>query len=286
MEIIRIDSLVTVFIRPREGANVGLIHTPQGKLLIDTTSSPAEITNLLKAADVNLDEVRLVINTHSHSDHTWGNQVFSCPILAHRKCQRLMQSALKKFWSPAALQANLAEMEKSDPRKADEYRLVLEDLHIKLPNQVFEGRFEGELGGVKYELIHIGGHTPDTSIAWLPDSKILYASDLIFQGRYPYIFDADVPRWTAALDRLLEFEATTIIPGHGVLSGEAEIDTLRQYLQNTWEQVKKHIRLGHTVDEAINDLAFPVFPGEKYERLHQANIRYMYRKLSRQLGKF
>ncbi len=46
MEIARIDSFATAFIRPDEGANVGLIHTPEGMILIDTTSSPSEIQAL------------------------------------------------------------------------------------------------------------------------------------------------------------------------------------------------------------------------------------------------
>jgi cyclase len=280
METVRVDSLITAFIRPKEGANVGMLHTPEGMILIDTASSPMEIRTLFDAVSASPEEVRLVINTHNHSDHTWGNQLFSCSILAQRLCQEIMLTALKSYWSPDALQANLAEMEITDPVKAQELRGVLEGLIIKPPDQVFEDQLEGDLGGVKYELIHVGGHTPDASIVWLPQKKILYASDLIFQGRYPYIFDADVPAWIEVLNRLLEYHATAIIPGHGVMCGEAEIISLRQYLQQTWDLAQTHIQLGHSLEETLMDPAFPVFPGEKYERLHQANIRYIYDKLS------
>ena len=276
MEIIRLDSLLTAFIRPKEGANVGLIHTPGGMIVIDTTSSPVEMHALLAAIGVNLEEVRLVINTHSHSDHTWGNQLFTCPILAHRTCQELMKSALGSYWSQAALQSELSDLEKTDLHKAEEFRQVLKVLHIKPPDRIFENQFEAELGGVKVELIHVGGHTPDSSIVWLPDKRVLYASDLIFQGRYPYIFDADIPAWVEALSQLLRFEAEVIIPGHGVRCGEAEINVLRDYLQHTWELVKVHIQLGHSVEQTAAAPTFPVFPGEKHERLHQANIRYMF----------
>lgn len=280
MEIKKVGSLFTAFIRPQEGANVGLIHTPQGMILIDTTSSPAEVEALLAALGANPEEVQLVVNTHFHNDHTWGNRVFRCPILAHRACQELMKSLLRSEWSQTALQSELADLEKVDLQKAEAFRLVLKDLRIKLPDKVFEDRFEGELGGVDYQVIHIGGHTPDLSIVWLPEKRILCASDLIFQGRYPYIFDADIPAWVDALTRLLEFKAEVIIPGHGISCGEAEIIQLRQYLQESWELVKEHIRLGHSVNEIVADPAFPVFLGEKYERLHQANIRYMYDQLS------
>lgn len=280
MEIIRIDPSVSAFIRPEVGANIGLIHTPNGMILIDTTSSSAEIQALFKAAGVRAEEVRLVINTHSHNDHTWGNQVFSCPILAQRLCQEQMQANLSNDWSMEVLQSYISDLEKTDHKRADDLRRTVEDLDIKLPDQVFEERYEGELGGLKYEIIHLGGHTPDLSVVWLPEKRVLFASDLIFQGRYPYIFDADIPAWITALNRLLKFDAEVIIPGHGVRCGEAEILALSEYLQHTWERTSEHIQLGHSEEETSADPAYPYFAAGKYERLHQANIRYMYKKLT------
>jgi cyclase len=279
MEIIRIDSLATAFIRPVEGVNAGLLHTPKGVILIDTTSSPAEIKALFEAVGVNSDEVRLVINTHFHSDHTWGNQVFTCPILAHRSCLERMQSGLKNEWSPEALQSYLSDLEKTDPKKADDFCKTMKELRITLPNQVFEERFDGELGGVNYEVIHLGGHTPDLSVVWLPERRVLFASDLIFQGRYPYIFDSNIPAWITRLRHLMEFKALAIIPGHGVMSGESEINALCDYLQETWDLTHEHIRQGHSPDEIAADPAYPRFAEQKYERLHQANIRYMYNQI-------
>ena len=280
MEITRIDSLVTAFIRPDEGANIGLIHTPKGMILIDTTSSPMDIRALLGFVDAGVEEVRMVINTHSHSDHTWGNQLFACPILAHRLCQERMRFSLKDEWSTKELLFYISDLKQEDPKKAEDFRMTVQGLQIKLPDQVFEERYEGELGGLSYAIIHMGGHTPDSAIVWLPEKRVLFASDLIFQGRYPYIFDADIPAWITALSRLREFEAEVIIPGHGRSCGEAEIIALGDYLQQTWELTDKHIRLGHDADETSADPAFPYFAAGKYERLHQANIRYMYEKLT------
>jgi cyclase len=281
MEILRFDSRFTAFIRPEQGANVGLIHTPEGMVLIDTTSYPCDMEELCEVGGITNEEVKMVINTHSHSDHTWGNQLFDCPILAHRLCLEQMRSSIKNEWRPEEIQTYISELKKTDPAKAEQVHMKVEGLHIKLPNQTFESQYLGELGGVKYEAIHLGGHTPDLSIVWVPDKSVLYASDLIFQGRYPYIFDADIPAWIEALDRLMEYKAEVIIPGHGVRCGEAEIITLRDYLQASWELVKQHIQAGHNVYETLKDKAFPVFPGEKYKNLHKANIRAMYRKFSK-----
>ncbi len=279
MEIVRVGSVFSAFIRPKDGANVGMLHTPKGIVLVDTASSPADIQALLASAHTSVTEVHQVINTHFHNDHTWGNQVFACPILAHRVCRERMEAALGGEWSPDALQLYLADLEKSDPKKATDFRPVLKSLQIKLPDEVFDDRFEGDLGGVNYEIIHTGGHTPDTSIVWLPQSRLLYASDLIFQGRYPFVFDSDVPAWIEALGRLLEFEAEVIIPGHGIPCRDADILVLRDYLQRSWDLVEDHFRLGHSTEETAADPAFPIFPGEKYERLHRANISYMYKSV-------
>lgn len=280
MEIIRIDPSTTAFIRTEEGVNAGMIHTPEGMILIDTTNSPAEAGSLLDAVGVRAEQVGLVINTHSHSDHTWGNQVFSCPILAHRLCLEKMQSNLENDWSPEAIQSYQAELERTDAKRAEEFSRRTKDLRITLPTRVFEDRFEDDLGGVSYQVIHLGGHTPDLSVVWLPESRVLYASDLIFQGRYPYIFDADIPAWIDRLGRLMAFQAVAIVPGHGVMCAEAEINTLRDYLQETWDLTREHIRLGHSPDETAADPAYPVFSEKKYEPLHRENIRYMYRQLT------
>ncbi len=284
MEIVRITTQVVAFIRPAEGANVGLVDTPQGRILIDTSGSPLEMRALLDTAGVSPDEVRLVVNTHSHSDHTWGNQLFVCPIVAHRQCQRLMEFNLQNEWGPEALQEEVAELRRKEAKRAEELRKTVDVLQIKLPDQVFDERFSGVLGGVRYEVIHLGGHTPDLSVVCLPEKKVLFASDLIFQGRYPYIFDGDITLWIEQLGRLLEFEAEAIIPGHGVSCGPDEINYMRDYLEQTWYKTREHIKLGHNEERTAEDPAFPIFSADRYERLHRANIRYMYKQIKETAG--
>ena len=280
MQVVDIDAHVKAFIRPQDGANVGLIQSKEGMLLIDTASSPAEIRDLLSAVVTQPAQVSRVINTHFHTDHTWGNQLFDCPILAHRLCLERMHLNLQDEWSEAELHAYQAELEKTNPQKAEEVRLLLQELRIKLPDHVFEQQTEAEIGDIRYRVIHMGGHTPDSAIVWLPEQGVLFASDLIFQGRYPFLFDANIPDWVAALQRLAEYQARVIIPGHGVLCTDTDIAHLKNYLQETWERVAVHIRLGHSPEETVTDASFPFFAPGKYEKLHQANIRYIYDQIT------
>jgi cyclase len=103
MQLLEIGPGILAGIRPDEGANVGLIRTVEGAVVVDTTSTPAEMQGILDAAGVAAADVRLVINTHFHSDHVWGNQLFGCPILAHRLCREKMLAALADYWRPAAI---------------------------------------------------------------------------------------------------------------------------------------------------------------------------------------
>jgi cyclase len=279
MEIVEVSPGVIAFVRPDEGANVGLIRTADGVIIVDTTSSPPDMQELLDAAGVLASEARLVINTHSHSDHTWGNQLFGCPILSHRLCRERMVANLAGPWSTEAIQASIAEGEKTDPDWAREAREKLADLRITLPTEVFDDRRKLEIGGVRLEVIHLGAHTPGTAVVWLPAAKVLFAGDLIFEGRYPYLGDADVPALIAALKRLPEFGAQVIVPGHGVLCGEAEIAALVDYLETAWALTADHLAQGHSEDEAVADPNYPRYGEGTTERLRE-NIQAMYAQLA------
>ena len=116
MDILQPSPSVIVFQRPDEGANASLIQTAKGAVVIDTTSCPADMQALLDAADVSPADVCLVINTHSHSDHTWGNQLFDCPILAHNVCHETMVANMEGSWDLDTIRADIAARGEQEPQ--------------------------------------------------------------------------------------------------------------------------------------------------------------------------
>lgn len=280
MEIIELGGQGAVaFLRPDEGANVGLIRTAAGVVVVDTTSCPADMRALLNAVGVSVTDVALVINTHQHSDHTWGNQVFDCPILAHELCKVAMAANLGGAWRLETIRAAIEARGEREPQWTAEMRHKIEGLEITLPTETLSERRDLEIGGVRLEVIHMDAHSPGLCVVWLPDAGVLYASDLIFQGRYPFIADADLPELLSALKRLPEFGAQTIVPGHGVLCGEAEIEALWAYYQETWARTIDHLAQGHSADEAAADSAYPRYAEGAAERYHETNIRLVYESL-------
>jgi cyclase len=279
MEMIELGPGVVAFVRPDEGANVGMVRTDDGLVVVDATWCAMDMLELLESAGVSASEAHLVINTHYHGDHTWGNQLFDCPILAHRLCQERMAANLAGPWSAEAIEDMIVERAKTDPDWAREAREKLADLCITVPTEVFDERRELEIAGVRIEIIHMGAHTPGSAVVWLPEAQVLFAGDLIFEGCYAYIGDADIPSLIAALKQLPEFGAQAIVPGHGQLCGEAEIAELADYLETTWARTADHLAQGHSADEAVADPGYPRY-AKGWPEMHEQNIRVMVAQLS------
>jgi glyoxylase-like metal-dependent hydrolase (beta-lactamase superfamily II) len=83
-------------------------------------------------------------------------------------------------------------------------------------------------------------------VVWLPQRRVLFAGDLVFRGRIPFVGQADSAHWIQALDTLLGFDAQLVVPGHGPVSGSvrADLELTRDYL----------LHLRRTMGEAARNL--------------------------------
>jgi len=120
-------------------------------------------------------------------------------------------------------------------------------------------------------------------VVWLPQAKVLFAGDLVIQGRYPFIHRGEVlkgvPQWIEALKWLSSLGADVIVPGHGSVCGDEEITVLLNYLENTWALTTDHIADGHSLDEILADLDYPRQKGWS-KRMFRKNIELMYTAIS------
>jgi cyclase len=263
--------------RPQEGANLGLIETREGWVLVDTAFCALELLSALDARGVVLADLRLTFNTHFHADHSWGNQLVHSRILGHWRCRELMLRCCQDEWSPQAREQWLAEIAASHPDEAARCRERLADLRITPPNEVFKRRRRLNLAGRRLQFRHCGGHSPDLSVLWLPDDGVLFASDLLFIGRYPYLGDANVPAWLNALARLRRLEPAVVVPGHGQRAVASDLDTQRRYLEETWQRCAEHRARGRDLEAMLVDPEFPRLDGvpDPEDRQREGGIRAM-----------
>jgi cyclase len=227
------------------GCNIGIIHTAEGIIVVDTSISIKRMGEILDAAGVSATDVCRVIYTHMHADHINGNSLFSCPVICHSKAKARMAKKCAKLGQ----------------------ELI-----------TFDSEYELSVGDVKMRLIHTGGHTPESIVVWLPEDKVLFSGDLIFSGRAPFL--ASVTNFNdlvKALKWLPTLGADVIIPGHGPLCDDDEIMTQTNYLESTREVVKGHFEQGDSLVTIYKDPNLPKMEGANFER----NVEWIYKRLTK-----
>lgn len=202
-------------------SNAGLIETADSLVLVDALGSPALARELLQVIKtLSPKPLSHVILSHYHADHIYGLQEFKkagARIIAHQAAREYLNSET----AAQRLQASIAE------------GLVEPGTTLVAADQWVDRETRLNLGGLEIQLIPVGpAHTPEDLSVWLPADKLLFAGDLVFRGRIPFVGQADSRRWVASLDRLLTRPAAIIVPGHGPASTEALQDLLltRDYL--------------------------------------------------------
>ena len=204
-------------------SNAGFIVTSAGVVVVDALGSPALAERLLaEIRKVTPQKVTHVIVTHYHADHVYGLQVFAdqgARIIAHQAAREYLNSDTARL----RLQASREELA---PWIDDKTRLVA-------ATEWIDSRRELALGDTQLVLQPVGpAHTPEDLAVYLPGRKVLYAGDLVFRSRIPFVGQADSRNWIVSLDKLLAFDTSVIIPGHGPVSTEARKDMqlTRDYL--------------------------------------------------------
>ena len=272
MVLRRLSESVYCILGGEKEPNTGFVVGKNGIMVIDTTFSPHHATLMLrKIRSITQKPIRYVFNTHHHSDHTFGNQVFSAKVVACRECRKTMSTLLETEWSKESIQKWTDE----NP----EWKEKLANLKITLPDLIFDEKYEIDLGNLKVSLRHLGGHTKDSSVAYIPSSKVLFAGDLIFQGRYPYTKDADVQRWLSALKTIQHMDFEVLVPGHGFLCNKKEVENLIGYFEDLLENCKRFIQENLPLAEIVKRKEFFKFARRNVNR-HQENIRKVYTELT------
>ena len=209
-------------------SNAAFVVTPDGVLVIDALGSPPLARQLLALIrDKTPQPVRYVVITHCHADHIYGLQEFKkagARLVAHVGCRDYLNSETARL----RLQASREEMA---PWIDDDTRLVAPD------QWVGEGGAEHDvflqLGPRRFRLQHAGpAHTDEDLVVLDEASGVLFAGDIVFRGRIPFVGQADSGRWVAALDRMMALKPRLLVPGHGPVSAQPaqDLQLTRDYL--------------------------------------------------------
>lgn len=204
-------------------SNAGFVVTPAGVVVVDALGSPALARRLMaQIREITPMPVTHVIVTHYHADHMYGLQTFrdaGVKIIAQRAGLDYLNSETARQRLEVS-RTDLAPWINADTRLVPADQWVDSDTNLNV-------------GGTEFLIRHVGpAHTAEDLVVYIPSEKVLFAGDLMFRGRIPFVGQANSKHWIEALDDLLKLDAAVVVPGHGPASREArkDMELTRNYL--------------------------------------------------------
>jgi glyoxylase-like metal-dependent hydrolase (beta-lactamase superfamily II) len=224
-------------------SNAGFVVTREGVVVFDTLGTPPLAEKMLQLIrKITRQPIKLVIVSHYHADHYYGVQVFKAQgaeIWAHRAAegQTRTENAALRFAQ----------------RKEVLFPWVNENTKLTEADKFLEGDTDFELGGVHFNIRHVGPAHSDEDLAMLvKEDRVLFAGDLVFKGRVPFVGEADSRAWLNSLDKLIAMKPRVLVPGHGEASTTPlkDLTLTRDYLLFLRSEMGKAVDDLITFDEA------------------------------------
>ena len=204
-------------------SNAGFVVTGDGVVAFDALGTPALGRAMITAiGKVTKAPIRRVIVSHYHADHIYGLQEFrgvGAQIWAHRNAEIYLASDLAV--------SRLAQ------RRAELSSWIDANTRVVPPDFWLDGDTAFRLGGLTFQLMYSGGaHSPEDTLMYVVEDRVLFAGDLIFAGRIPFVGTSDSRGWLKAMGRMISVKPAIVIPGHGSASTDVERDLVmtRDYL--------------------------------------------------------
>ncbi len=198
-------------------------------VLVDTQMTPQNCASILEALRLELQSRGLVVvNSHQHDDHVWGNAALplGTPIIS-------LKASLSVAHDPK-FQASLEEKRASDSRFAD--------VRIVPPNLTFTDGMTLHGGDLTLELLPAPGHAADQLVVWIPEIKTLLATDAA-EHPLPYASDPnDLGTLRATLRMLQALELDVVLPCHGETTDAGLLTRNLAY----FEELETRVKAGET----------------------------------------
>ena len=276
-----------VFVETRiRGCNPGYVVTDEGVVVIDTPQLPTRALNMLRETEEK-GPIRYLINTEHHLDHIFGNYFFRGKgvVVSHEEVHKEFMRVTPHI-NPFsyAKEAILTD----DPDGAALF--PDEETYYKNPNKptvTFRGGLTIRLGRHTFNLISTPGHTKGQIAVYIPEEKVVFTGDTIFNNCQTWMYEAEPDEWLKSLKYLESLDVDFIIPGHGPVCTKQYISVQSAFIREWVTAVALGISKGWSKEECIGKISFldrfPVDIGQEYmgAKVQEMNVIALYDYLTK-----
>ncbi|GAA4915096.1 MBL fold metallo-hydrolase [Streptomyces coeruleoprunus] len=207
---------VHAYVQPDGGwclNNAGLLTSDGEAALVDTAATESRARALREAALRVGPPPRVIVNTHSHGDHTFGNCVFpEAVVVGHAGTRTEMEQVglhLTTLWP----------------------EVCWGHIEVAPPTLTYETEVMLHVGTVRAEVRNMGtAHTVNDSVVWLPGERVLFTGDLVMSGVTPFFPMGSLSGSLTAIRSLRDLAPRTVVTGHGPVAGPEVLDEAEAYL--------------------------------------------------------
>ncbi len=248
------------------------ILTQDGWVVVDSLSTPElarEFITLLKK-EKNL-PVKYLIVTHYHLDHWYGASEFKkegADVIAHKN--------LKQFYDSGMADEVLNSVKKT-------FGNIFKSVKLIPPDFTVRDEITLSTGGKTLKIISMTpAHTNTDIVIYIPDDKLLFAGDLIFYKRVPFVGDrnASSKGWLEVLDKLKSMDIKLIFAGHNYPLKKEAIDFTYEYISFLRREISKMKDEGLFYDEIkekLQNVKYKKYP--MFKEFHNRNIYKIFNEL-------
>ena len=267
------------------GCNPSYVVTSDGVVVIDTPQLPTRAVAMREEAESH-GPIRYLINTEHHVDHIFGNYYFKgAGTVVHH------QGVYDNFMVVAPELDPFAYAAEALPTDDPEGEAIFpdRDVYYADPNKgqiVFTGNVTLRVGGHTFELIHTPGHTPGQVAVHVPEERVVFTGDTIFNHCQTWLMTSNVEEWLAALEVIRTLDFDHLVPGHGPVTTKDSLDDQRSMLLEWKTAVAVAVAKGWSRDETVERVhfkdRFPVDIGQEYmmDYINEHNAGSLYDKLT------
>lgn len=253
-------------------SNTFMIVTRDGNVIIDTSRALPARAHKTALTAIDNGPTKAIVLTHAHGDHTGGVAWWKQPdtaLIAQRGHVAFME--YQRRLSGYFQRSNVAQFGEAAAPAAQPTPIA--------PTVLFDERHAFEVGGVRFELLHTPGETPDHLTVWIPEFRAAFIGDNYYES-FPNLYTlrgTETRRpldYVNSLNTILALEPEIVLPSHGpAIRGRDAVRRLltryRDAILYVHDATVKGMNEGKSVSTLMQEIKLPadLDVGESYGKL-------------------